>query len=151
VSALQHAYVFVLMATFSPAECLIGPTSYLPRAAPNGMEPHADFGLLRHFGKEHRCLAESPVPLFESLSNGTGAPSHRRKLALIKAPRGLLVGRFLDVFRPDAPRAISVACDLSLHKRCTRPWSALASLGRGDWGFCGVPAQERARQLIESK
>jgi hypothetical protein len=84
VSALQHAYVFVLMATFSPTECLIAAVSYPTRAAPDGMEPHADFGLLRHFGKEDRSLVETPVPLFESLSNGTGAPSHRRKLALVK-------------------------------------------------------------------
>ena len=33
------------------------------------------FGLLRDLGKEDRSLAETPVPLFESLSNGTGALS----------------------------------------------------------------------------
>jgi hypothetical protein len=79
VSALQHAYVFVLVATFSPTECLIAPVSYLPRAAPDGMEPHADFGPLRHFGKGDRGLSKSPVPLFETLSNGTGAPYQKNR------------------------------------------------------------------------
>jgi hypothetical protein len=61
----------------------------------------------RHFGKKDRCLAESPVPLFESLSNGTGAPSHRRKLALVVVAKrrefSFCRSFFFDVFRPDAP------------------------------------------------
>src|SRR5258708_30162496 len=63
VSALQQAYAFVLMATFSPTECLIAPVSYLLRAAPDGMEPHADFGLLRHLGKRGPLSWQVPGPV----------------------------------------------------------------------------------------
>jgi hypothetical protein len=51
VSELQHSCDIGLSATFLPPECLIGPASCLPRATPDGMEPHADFGLLGHFGE----------------------------------------------------------------------------------------------------
>jgi len=48
VSALQHAYVFALMATFSPTECLIAAVSYLPRAVPDGHRTRTSvfFGIL---------------------------------------------------------------------------------------------------------
>jgi hypothetical protein len=47
------------LATFRPTECLIATASYLPRAAPNGMEPHADFGPLR-YGEGGAVVLQSP-------------------------------------------------------------------------------------------
>ena len=76
MSFLQHSYVFVLMATFSPTECLIAPVSYLLRAAPDGMEPHADFGLLRHWGRGETVVLQSPRSRYLTPSaTGPGRPS----------------------------------------------------------------------------
>jgi hypothetical protein len=55
VSAVQQAYVFVLMATFSPTECLIATVSYLSRAAPDEMEPSYQQGR-----KGQRTTPEQP-------------------------------------------------------------------------------------------
>ena len=63
-----------VLATFRPTECLISTASYVPRAAPDGMEPHADFGLFG-MGKGDRGLGEPPVPLLDSLSTGPGCPN----------------------------------------------------------------------------
>jgi hypothetical protein len=60
VSELQHSRNIALPATFSPTECLMAPVSYLPRAAPDGMESHADFGPSSAFGGRGTVVLQSP-------------------------------------------------------------------------------------------
>jgi hypothetical protein len=88
VSTLQHPYVFVLMATFSPRECLIAPVCG-PRRDWSRTRTSVLFGILE---RGTVVLQSSPVPLFETLSNGTGAP--------VKRIAGSNVGRDRTAPRP---------------------------------------------------